>query len=65
MKTDDLKPLWNAYKERVGVQASWTEEELLALVQTQTRVASWYRFSQRAWVNACVSFLLLGLTSGC
>lgn len=65
MKTDELKPLWDAYKNRVGAQAEWSEEALLGLVKTATKTHSWYQPYQHAFLNVCVAFLLVGVTSGC
>ncbi|GAB3314948.1 hypothetical protein GCM10027299_03730 [Larkinella ripae] len=65
MNGDDLKPLWNAYKNRVGERAAWSDDELLELVKTAPLRYPWYKPYQHAALNFCVGFLLLGITSGC
>lgn len=65
MNTNELKPLWKAYKEQIGAQSQWHEEELLALVKTAATADPWYKTYRHAFLNFCVSCLLLGITSGC
>ncbi len=65
MNTDELKPLWRAYRERIGAESQWHEEELLELVKTVTPADPWYKMHRHALLNFCVSCLLLGITSGC
>lgn len=65
MNTDELKPLWDAYKEEVGGSMPWTEKELLQLIKPAPIAYPWYQPYRHVFLNFCVSFLLLGITSGC
>ncbi|GAB3261857.1 hypothetical protein GCM10027347_27180 [Larkinella harenae] len=62
---DELKPLWNAYKDKIGEQAQWSEGELFGLLENTALRTPWYKPYQHMVLNFCVGFLLLGITSGC
>ncbi|MFC5412339.1 hypothetical protein ACFPMF_23645 [Larkinella bovis] len=65
MNTNDVKNAWNAYKDRIGEESVWREEELLRLVTTPSGSRSWYQAYQHVALNFGVVFLLMGLTTGC
>ncbi|RRA99853.1 hypothetical protein [Larkinella rosea] len=65
MNTDDLKPLWEAYKNEVGSSMKWSEKELLQLIKPAAVAYPWYQSYRHAILNVGVSVLLLGITSGC
>jgi hypothetical protein len=65
MNTDELKPVWNAYKDQIGKQTQWNEDELLGLIKTRAVAYPWYKPYRHAVLNFCVSLFLLGITTGC
>ncbi|GAB3909348.1 hypothetical protein GCM10028803_46770 [Larkinella knui] len=65
MNTDDLKPIWQAYKDQAGRQLQWSEDDLLGLIKTKTVAYPWYKPYQHAFLNICVSFFLIGIVTGC
>jgi hypothetical protein len=58
MNLDELKPLWETYKERADDQFHWSEAALTDLIQQKNT------YSYPWLLNLCVSVLLVGIT-GC
>ena len=64
MNLNELKPLWESYKENIERQSHWDEAELSALLQENPKPNAWHKKSRLAMLNLCMSLLLIGM-SGC
>ncbi|AXE16844.1 hypothetical protein DR864_03380 [Runella rosea] len=65
MNFDEIKPLWESYKEQVDEECRWTSAELRELIKGLPKPIPWYRKAQRPMLQFCVSIFLITITSGC
>lgn len=65
MNQDELKPLWESYKEQIGEEYNWSQAELTGLIKSHPVPMRWYQRVQRPMLHFCVSFFLITITSGC
>ena len=64
MNLDELKPLWNSYKEQIGEHHNWSSNDIEQLLKTSQQPIPWYGSSSRILKYACMHLLLIPLT-GC
>ncbi|MDJ1473619.1 hypothetical protein [Xanthocytophaga flava] len=57
MNLEELKPLWESYKEQTGEQLHWTDSEIARIIQQNTTAYPWL-------LNFCMTILLITVT-GC
>ncbi len=65
MNLDELKPLWESYKEQVSEPSEWNRTELANLLKTGPPPLPWYKKAQRPLLHFCISCVLISITSGC
>ena len=64
MNLDELKPLWESYKEQTGERHDWSPNEFKHLLDTFQHPVPWYGRPVRILNYVCMSLLLIILT-GC